>query len=53
MPDAFIGVDVMVGCRGETQACFEDSYAFIESLPVTQFPRLPLFRASVDIGFTH
>ena len=23
MPDAFIGVDVMVGCRGETEECFE------------------------------
>lgn len=41
MPDAFIGVDVMVGCRGETQACFEDSYAFIESLPVTQLHVFP------------
>ena len=41
MPDAFIGVDVMVGCRGETPACFEDSYAFIESLPVTQLHVFP------------
>ena len=24
MPDAFIGVDVMVGCRGETEECFEE-----------------------------
>lgn len=24
MPDAFIGVDVMVGCRGETPECFEE-----------------------------
>ncbi len=36
MPDAFIGVDVIVGMRGETQACFEDSEAFIRSLPVSQ-----------------
>ncbi len=41
MPDAFIGVDVMVGCRGETPACFEDSCAFIESLPVTQLHVFP------------
>ena len=25
MPDAFIGVDVMVGCRGETPECFEET----------------------------
>ena len=32
MPHCFIGVDVMVGSRGETDEYFEDSYAFIESL---------------------
>ena len=36
MPDAFIGVDVIVGTRGETDAFFEDSRRFIESLDVTQ-----------------
>lgn len=36
MPDCFIGVDVMVGTRGETQAYFEDSYEFIKGLDVTQ-----------------
>lgn len=41
MPDAFIGVDVMVGCRGETPECFEDSYEFIKSLPVTQLHVFP------------
>ena len=41
MPDAFIGVDVMVGCRGETPACFEDTYTFLESLPVTQLHVFP------------
>lgn len=41
MPDAFIGVDVMVGCRGETPECFEDSRAFLESLPVTQLHVFP------------
>lgn len=41
MPDAFIGVDVMVGCRGETPECFDGSYAFLDSLPVTQLHVFP------------
>lgn len=41
MPDAFIGVDVMVGCHGETPECFDDSYAFLDSLPVTQLHVFP------------
>ena len=36
MPDAFIGVDVIVGTRGETPEYFEEAYQFIESLPITQ-----------------
>ncbi len=36
MPNAFIGVDCMVGVRGETEACWEDYLQFIESLPVSQ-----------------
>lgn len=36
MPDAFIGVDVIVGTRGETPEYFEEAYEFIKSLPVTQ-----------------
>ena len=36
LPNAFIGVDVIVGIRGETEACFEECRAFIESLPVSQ-----------------
>lgn len=36
LPDAFIGVDVIVGTRGETDAYFEDARCFIESLDVTQ-----------------
>jgi threonylcarbamoyladenosine tRNA methylthiotransferase MtaB len=36
MPDAFIGVDVMVGARGETEELFEESKTFIESIPFTQ-----------------
>lgn len=41
MPDAFIGVDVMVGCRGEMPECFEECYDFLESLPVTQLHVFP------------
>lgn len=36
MPDAFIGVDVIVGTRGETPEYFEKAYDFIKSLPITQ-----------------
>jgi threonylcarbamoyladenosine tRNA methylthiotransferase MtaB len=35
MPDAAIGADVMVGFPGETDREFEESRAFIESLPFT------------------
>ena len=35
MPDAFIGVDVIVGTRGEEEAYFEEAYRFIESLDIT------------------
>ena len=41
MPDAFIGVDVMVGCRGEKPEYFEDCFNFIDSLPVTQLHVFP------------
>ena len=41
MPDAFIGVDVMVGCRGETPECFEETYEFLASLDVTQLHVFP------------
>ncbi|MBQ2170644.1 MAG: radical SAM protein, partial [Paludibacteraceae bacterium] len=36
MPQAFIGVDCMVGVRGETEECWEDYLDFIRSLPVSQ-----------------
>ena len=41
MPDAFIGVDVMVGCRGETPECFEETYDFLDGLDVTQLHVFP------------
>lgn len=36
IPHAFIGVDLIAGMRGETDALFEESYRFIESLNISQ-----------------
>ena len=36
MPEAFIGVDVIVGTRGETEELFNESMSFIENIPFTQ-----------------
>ena len=41
MPDAFIGVDVMVGCRGEKPELFEECRDFLQSLDVTQLHVFP------------
>ena len=41
MPEAFIGVDVMVGCRGETPECFEETFEFLNGLDVTQLHVFP------------
>lgn len=37
MPDAFIGVDVIVGTRGETDEYFERAYDFMQSVDVSQY----------------
>ena len=37
IPDAFIGVDVIVGMRGETDSLFAQSHTFMEALPVSQY----------------
>ena len=37
IPDAFIGVDVIVGMRGETDELFADAYKFMQDLPVSQY----------------
>lgn len=37
MPQAFIGVDVIVGTRGETEECFKQAYDFMAQLSVSQF----------------
>lgn len=36
MPDAFIGVDVIVGTRGESEELFEKAYNFIKGLDISQ-----------------
>ena len=36
MPHAFIGVDVIVGTRGETEEYFNQAYEFLKGLDVTQ-----------------
>lgn len=41
MPDAFIGVDVMVGTRGETPEYFEETFNFLKNLDVTQLHVFP------------
>ena len=37
IPEAFVGVDVIVGMRGETDELFGKSRAFMEALPVSQY----------------
>ena len=37
MPDAFIGVDVIVGMRGETDELFAEACEFMDRMPVSQY----------------
>ena len=41
MPDAAIGADVMVGFPGESEALFEESFAFIAAQPFTYLHLFP------------
>lgn len=41
VPDAFIGVDLIVGARGETEERFEESMRFVSSLPVSHLHVFP------------
>lgn len=41
MPDAFIGVDLIVGARGETDAEFKVSRSFIEGLDISRLHVFP------------
>ena len=49
LPEAFIGVDVIVGTRGETDEYFEAAKQFIQSLPISQ---LHVFNYSERQGTT-
>ncbi|MCD8305478.1 MAG: tRNA (N(6)-L-threonylcarbamoyladenosine(37)-C(2))-methylthiotransferase MtaB [Prevotella sp.] len=41
MPDAFIGIDVMAGCRGETAELFGECLRFVRSLPAAKLHVFP------------
>lgn len=41
MPHAFIGVDTIVGTRGETEELFQEAYEYMASLPVSQYHVFP------------
>ena len=41
MPEAFLGIDVMAGTRGETPEYFEETYRLLDNLPVTQLHVFP------------
>lgn len=41
MPDAFIGVDLIVGARGETPGRYASSRAFVESLDISRLHVFP------------
>ena len=41
IPDAFIGVDVMVGCRGEKPENFQETYDLLNELDVSQLHVFP------------
>ena len=41
MPDAFIGIDIIAGARGETPEEWQKSLDFVSALPVTRFHIFP------------
>ena len=41
IPDAYIGVDLMVGTRGETEELFEESRRFVDGLDITRLHVFP------------
>lgn len=41
LPDAFIGVDVIAGMRGETESHFEDAFSFISQLDISRLHVFP------------
>lgn len=36
IPDAFIGVDVIVGMNGETEEMFQETHQFLQDMPISQ-----------------
>lgn len=47
LPDSFIGIDVIVGMRGETEKLFEETYQFLRNL---NFSQLHVFSYSERAG---
>ncbi len=47
IPDAFVGIDVIVGMRGETEERFEETYRFLQAL---RFAQLHVFSYSERAG---
>ncbi len=41
IPDAAIGIDILIGFPGETDAAFENTYALVQELPVTYLHVFP------------
>ena len=41
IPDAFIGVDLIVGARGESEDLFQKSYDFVDSLDISRLHVFP------------
>jgi threonylcarbamoyladenosine tRNA methylthiotransferase MtaB len=41
IPDAAIGVDILIGFPGETEAAFENTYVLIKELPITYLHVFP------------
>lgn len=41
MPDASIGIDILVGFPGETDSAFENTYSLVEELPVSYLHVFP------------
>jgi threonylcarbamoyladenosine tRNA methylthiotransferase MtaB len=47
MPDAAIGVDVIVGFPGETEELFMETYNFLNELPITYLHVLPILKEKI------
>ena len=52
MPDAFIGVDIIAGTNGETDAFFLDSYNFVKGLEVSQLHAFPYSERPVITSYS-